>query len=116
MATFDLVGVPIPIGSPEFQSDAKLLKKIRQVESLIEIKHDMEDAEQAFNALRNSLKNENRKLITTLFGCVPWTLSECILSYIVILYAKAFTEGTGRTRSTARLPRFLEKILINIKT
>ena len=98
MATFDLVGVPIPIGLPEFKNDPKLLKKIRQLESLIEIKHDMEDAEEASKALRNSLKNENQKTITTLFNCFPWTISECILSYIVILYAKAFTEGTGRTR------------------
>ena len=98
MATIDLVGVPIPIEMPEFKNDTRLLKKIRQLESFIEIKHDMEDAEEALKALRNSLKNENQQTITSLFKCTPWTISECCLSYVVVLYSKAFTEGTGRSR------------------
>lgn len=98
MATFDFVGVPIPIDMPEFSSDIKLLKKIRQLESFIEIKHDMEDVEDSLKALWNSLKDENQKTISSLFGCMPWTISECCLCYSVIIYSKAFTEGTGRLR------------------
>lgn len=98
MATIDLVGVPIPIEMPEFKNDTRLLKKIRQLESFIEIKHDLEDVEDALKALRNSLKDENLQTITSLFGCMPWTISECCLSYAVIVYSKAFTEGTGRSR------------------
>jgi hypothetical protein len=98
MAINDLVGVPIPVGMPEFKNDARLLRKIRQLESFIEINHDMEDVEDALKALRNSLKNENQQTITSLFGCLPWTISECCLSYAVVLYSKAFTEGTGRSR------------------
>jgi len=97
MAIIDLVGVPIPIDHPEFNNDVKLLKRIKQLESLIELKHDMEDAKEALVALRNSIKNENQENIISLFGCMPWKISEYILSYIVVLYAKAFTEGTGRT-------------------
>lgn len=98
MATINIIGVPIPVDLPEFREDDKFLKKIKQLESFIEIKHDMSDAEEALKALSNSLKNENMQTISNLFSCTPWTISECILSYIVILYAKAFTEGTGRTR------------------
>ncbi|ACM21466.1 hypothetical protein Geob_3123 [Geotalea daltonii FRC-32] len=58
----------------------------------------MDDAEDALKALRNSMNEDNKETLVSLFGCVPWKISECILSYIVILYAKAFTESTGRTR------------------
>lgn len=98
MATIDLVGVPIPIELPEFKNDTRLIKKIRQLESFIEIKHDMGDVEDALKALRNSLKDGNQLTISSLFGCMPWTISECCLCYAVILYSKAFTEGTGRSR------------------
>lgn len=108
MATIDLVGVPIPINLPEFKNDTKLLKKIRQLESFIEIKHDMEDVEEALKALRNSLKNENQQPITFLFECTPWTISECCLSFVVILYAKAFTEGTGRTKLNDNVSEIFE--------
>jgi len=109
MAVIDLVGVPVPIGLPEFKNDAKLLRRIRQLESLIELKHDMEDAEEALRALRNSLKNKNQQSITSLFDCTPWKISECILSYIVVLYAKAFTKGTGRTRLDGHVNEIFEK-------
>jgi hypothetical protein len=68
MAIIDLVGAPIPIGLPEFENDTKLQKKIRQLESLIEIKHDMEDGWHAVKALRNSLKNENQQTIMMLLN------------------------------------------------
>lgn len=60
-------------------------------------------------ALRNSLKNENQQSITSLFGCTPWKISESILSYIVVLYAKAFTEGTGRTRLNGQVDKIFKK-------
>lgn len=109
MATIDLVGVPIPVDHPEFRNDVKLLKRIRQLESLIELKHDMEDAEEALRALHNSLKKENQQSITSLFGCTPWKISESILSYIVVLYAKAFTEGTCRTRLNGQVDEIFKK-------
>ena len=98
MATIDMVGVPIPIELPEFKNDTRLLKKIRQIESFIEINHDMGDVEDALKALRHGLKDENQPTISSLFECMPWTISECCLCYAVILYSKAFTEGTGRSR------------------
>lgn len=109
MATIDFVGVPIPVDHPEFKNDMKLLKRIKQLESLIELKHDMEDAEEALKALRNSLKNENQQSITSLFGCTPWKISESILSYIVVLYAKAFTEGIGRTKLNGQVDEIFKK-------
>lgn len=98
MAIIDMVGAPVPLDAPEFINDTKFLKKVRQLESLIELRHDMVDAEEALKALRNSLNYENNESIVSLFGCLPWKISECILSYIVVIYAKAFTESTGRTR------------------
>ncbi|MDY6839691.1 MAG: hypothetical protein SWH78_17165 [Thermodesulfobacteriota bacterium] len=109
MVTIDCVGVPIPVDHPEFRSDKPLLKKIKQVESLIEIEHDIRDTKVALTALRNSLKNENHEEIISLFNCFPWTISESILSYIVVLYAKAFTEGTGRTRLNAQVENIFGK-------
>lgn len=98
MAIYDMVGAPVPIDAPEFKKDAKLVKRVRQLESLIEIKHDMDDAEEALKALKVSLNEDNKETLLSLFGCIPWIISECILSHIVILYAKAFTESTGRTQ------------------
>jgi len=109
MAIIDLVGVPIPVDHPEFKNDVELLKRIKQLESLIELKHDMEDTEEALMALRNSLKDENQKSITSLFGCIPWKFSEFILSYIVVLYAKAFTESTGRTSLCGKIDEIFKK-------
>lgn len=101
MTYYDLVGVPIPIDHPKFKEDALLQKKIRQIESFIEIEHDMEKAKNALIAFHNSIKNENQKSIMSLFDCGPFEISETILSFIIILYAKAFTGGTGRTKLKA---------------
>ena len=109
MATIDLVGVPIPVDHQEFKNDVKLLKRIRQLESFIELKHDMEDAKEALKALHNSLKTETQQSIASLFGCTPWKISESILSYIVVLYGKAFTEGTGRTRLDGHVDDIFKK-------
>lgn len=109
MVTIDCVGVPIPVDHPEFKSDKPLLKKIKQLESLIEIEHDIRDTKEALKALRNSLKNENQERIISLLNCTPWKISESILSYIVVLYAKAFTEGTGRTRLDGQIEKIFEK-------
>lgn len=98
MAKIDFVGVPIPIDHPKFCNDEKLQKKVKQIESLIELKHDIDEAKEALNALRHSVKKENGKNISLIFKCTPWKISEALLSFIVILYAKAFTESTGRTR------------------
>jgi len=98
MATIDLVGVPIPIDLPEFRNDATLLKKIKQLESLIEIQYDMYDVEDALRALQNSRSSKNQqKLCEILNCCYPWTISECILSYVIVLYAKQFMSSEGRT-------------------
>ncbi|MCD6196952.1 MAG: hypothetical protein J7K15_00065 [Deltaproteobacteria bacterium] len=98
MAIIDFVGVPIPIDLPEFRNDATLLKKIKQLESLIEIQYDMYDAQDALIALRNCLNNEKQQKLAGLLNCCyPWTISESILSYIVILYAKEFRQSEGRT-------------------
>jgi len=109
MAIIDKIGVPIPVDHPGFKSDVRLLKRIWQLESLIELKHDMEDGEEALKALHNSLKKENQQSITSLFGCTPWKISESILSYIVVLYGKAFTEGTGRTRLDGHVEEIFKK-------
>ena len=109
MVTIDAIGVPIPIDHPEFRNDLKLLKKISQLESFIELKHDMEDAKQALKALRFSRKQENLQSITSLFDCIPWMIPESILSYIVVLYGKAFTESTGRTRLDCQVHKIFKK-------
>lgn len=98
MATIDLIGVPIPVDDPEFSRDKKLLRKIKKLESLIEIEHDIRDAKEALMALQNSMIDENWETIAVLFSCVPLRVSESLLSYCVVLYAKAFASGTGRTK------------------
>lgn len=98
MATFDFVGVPIPIHRPEFKNDTALQKSIRQLESLIEIQYDMFDAQDALIVLGNCLNNEKLQKVAELLNCLyPWTVPESILSYIVVLYAKEFRESKGRT-------------------
>lgn len=92
-----MVGVPFPAEHPNFANDMKLQKRIGQLESLIEIRHDMDDAEEASKALHTSLSAKNQDTIMSTFGCPFWTISEAILSYIVVLYSKAFNEATGRT-------------------
>jgi hypothetical protein len=61
MAIIDMVGAPVPIDAPEFKNDDKLLRRVRQLESLIELRHDMDDAEEALKALKNSLNDEIMK-------------------------------------------------------
>lgn len=98
MAIIDMVGVPLPLEHPKFKDDYKLIKRVRKLESLIELRADMEDANWALSALRHSLKKENDQTITQVFKCIPFQISEFILSHIIVLYAKAFTKSTGRTR------------------
>ena len=109
MAIKDLVGVPIPIDLPEFQNDANLLKRIRQLESLIEIQYDMYDAQEALRALQNSRNNENQQKLCELLNCYPWTISECILSYVVVLYAKEFRSSEGRTSLARQVDEIFDK-------
>lgn len=109
MAIIDMVGAPVPIDAPEFKNDIKLLRKVRQLESLIELVHDMDDAEEALKALKNSMKEDNKENLVSLLGCLPWKISECILSYIIILYAKAFTESIGRTSLLGHVNAIFEK-------
>lgn len=98
MSKIDLVGVPIPVDLPEFKNDTKLLRGIAKVESLIEITYDMEDADDALTALKNSIKNENQSKIISIFNCMPYKIAESLLSYIVVLYARAFNRSIGRTK------------------
>lgn len=86
MATIDLIGVPISIDHPKFCNDDRLRKKLKQLESFIEIKHDFREAKEALIALHQSVKIENEQNISTIFKCIPWKFSEALLSYIVVLY------------------------------
>ena len=110
MATIDFVGVPIPIDRPEFRNDATLQKKIKQLESVIEIQYDMYDAEDALRALQNCRNSENQQKLCELFNCCyPWTISECILSYVVVLYAKQFRSSEGRTSLARQVDEIFNK-------
>lgn len=99
MADIDCVGLPFPADHPDFKNDQGLSKKIIQLESYIEIENDIYDIEKGLFALRNSMKKEARQSIPSLFGCIDWIMiiPESLLSYIVLLYAKAFTASRGRT-------------------
>ena len=110
MATIDFVGVPIPIDLPEFKNDTFLLKKVKQLESLIEIQYDMYDAEDALRALQNIQNSENQLRIQKLLNCCyPWTITECMLSYVVVLYAKQFRSSVGRTSLAKQVDEIFNK-------
>jgi hypothetical protein len=97
MINIDMVGAPIPKDHPAFVKDLKIRKRIGQIEALIEIKRDMEDAKEASKALNNCLEAKNQKTIISTLGCMSFTILEALLSHIIVLYSKAFTESTGRT-------------------
>jgi len=82
MTVYDLMGALIPIDHPKFKKDAQLKRKIRTIEGLVEIGHDAREAKEALIALRNSMRAENWKNITSLFQCAPWQISEAMLSFI----------------------------------
>ncbi|RLB39477.1 MAG: hypothetical protein DRH12_11455 [Deltaproteobacteria bacterium] len=110
MAAIDFVGIPIPIDQPEFKNDARLLRKIKQLESLIEIQYDMYDAEDALRALRHIQTVESQQRIQKLLNCCyPWTISECMLSYVVVLYAKQFRSSEGRTSLAQQVDKIFNK-------
>ena len=109
MATIDFVGLPFPIDLPAFQNDASLLKKIKQLESLIELKFDMDDAKDALNAWNNSMLMEDDVTLCNKFKCSPYRISECILSYIVMLYAKAFRSSRSRTTLESKVWMIFDK-------
>lgn len=95
MANFDLIGIPIPVTHPKFLSDKNLLIKIKNLEDLIEIYYDNDHAKRALVPLKSSFDKDSNE-IHNLLGCFPFELSEMILSYIIIIYSKAFTTGSRR--------------------
>lgn len=97
MAIIDGVGVPIPLDHPAFLSDSKLAKMVKRVESLIELKHDMKDASNAMSILARIFERETQSQLMALLNCIPWTISESLLSYVIVLYSKAFTNNSKRT-------------------
>lgn len=100
MATYDLVGVPFPVNHQLFCLDKKLLNKIKKVEGLIELSHDFSNLDDAITVLYSSQTQDKAGLLLNEFGLGGRLLQEMALSYIVVLYAKAFTESTGRTQLT----------------
>lgn len=107
MANHDLVGVPVPIFHAAFEEDKDLLKKIKKIENLIELKKDMEDAEEALKTLETCLNEDHTALIAK-YGLGGMFLPDYILSYVIVLYAKAFTSSTGRTHLKSELKKIFE--------
>lgn len=98
MATLDLVGVPFPIKHPLFSGEEALLNKIKKVENLIELRNDFDDLEEALTLLYQSLEHEKKNLLLKEYGLGGMLIPDIVLSYIVVLYAKSFAGGVGRTQ------------------
>ena len=103
MATHDFVGVPFPVNHPLFCGEKALLKKIKKVEGLIELSHDFDNIEEALTILHKSLENKKRDTLINEFGLGGLLFPDIVLSYIIVLYAKSFTKGTGRTQLSGEI-------------
>lgn len=108
MANHDLVGVPVPISHPAFENDKGLLRKIKRIENLIELKIDMEAAEEALKTLDVCLNEDYANLIAK-YGLGGMFLPDYILSHVIVLYAKAFTESTCRTHLNGEVKNIFDE-------
>lgn len=92
----DLIGIPFPKDHPLFKNEEKLLKKIFQIESMVEIRHDLDDVLGIISATLKLMENEALSIHLSggIFGLVPSALGQSALT----LYARCFNESGGRTR------------------
>lgn len=94
MTIYDLVGCPFPKNAPLFVSDTKLQGKLRQVESLIELHHDVQEIRE-YIATASKLQED---ILQCTHGAISGHMVRDALAVAaVILYGKLFNSSQGRT-------------------
>lgn len=105
MATFDLIGVPFPSNHPAFLSDAKMQKRIRQLENYIELHSDLDDVfkylEQIINLVSIFRSGDKKNADIFNLGLDPAILIDGLSCAAVIQYAKCFVDSQGRMKLNA---------------
>lgn len=95
MTVYNLAGVPFPIDHELFSQDTELINKLKRIADFVEIRSDMREADEAIDALAFSYGKE--KDMGKIFGPTMTIPRESLLSFAVVIYAKAFNKSKGRT-------------------
>jgi hypothetical protein len=94
MATYNLIGAPFPKRAPIFASDKGLQRKLAQLESFIEMHHDIRE-------VANYLSTAG-KITEGLIHCeqgdiISFYVRDALAVAAIVLYAKLFKSTQGRT-------------------
>lgn len=113
MTFYNLVGIPFPIDDTLFSRDEQLKRKLKKVSDYVEIKVDMREISEAIQALIFSYRKEAD--MANIFGPTFSVPRESLLSFAVVMYARAFNESKGRTSLRDKVDRiFSDSNYMNI--
>lgn len=94
MTTINVIGAPFPKQAPLFASDQSLQKKLQQVESFIEMHHDIRD----ITNFIDTAKRLSNLMTLSMSGDISYHDAIDSLGIAsLIIYARLFNSTTGRT-------------------
>lgn len=95
MATYNLIGVPFPKDAALFASDRKLQTQLSQLESFIEMHHDIHEIH-SYILIAGKIQED---VLQCQQGTInSYNISDSLYVAAIILYAKLFTSSQGRTK------------------
>lgn len=94
----NMLGKPFPRDNEIFKNDLRLSKLIKQCENYVELSLDLRDCMEVFNVLDKlaKMKEQGGIYMPEVYLPIRKTL-ESYTCYIIMLYAKLYTQSDGRT-------------------
>jgi hypothetical protein len=96
----DIIGIPFPKNHPAFENDTPIKKLVFQIESFVEISHDLDDVLGLITAMIKL--EENIELSIRLAGGMIGILESSLGQGAIFLYARCFNSATGRAQLNAK--------------